>query len=168
MAKRPRPADIFSRWHHLIENLQASPMEFYSQVEAALQKRQIPDIKTSRVDWREGGLLSAKREYLRVRRKEFVFDICGAPFGTGFFFSWWLGELPSGFWALVSLIPLFGPLMIWAFRRETYYKNDTALMFQDTVHSAVMEILDGMSSAKGLRVLSELERKPIMREFARR
>ena len=44
------------------------------------------------VEWPEGGLLSAKRLYLRVIRKEHVFDICGAPFGNGFFFSWWLGE----------------------------------------------------------------------------
>ena len=165
MAKRPRAADIFSHWHHLIENFQASPMEFYSQVETALQKRQIPDLKISRVDWREGGLLSAKREYLRVRRKEFVFDICGAPFGTAFFFSWWLGELPSGFWALISLVPIAGPALFWAFRRQTYYRNDTAQMFQDLAHTAVLEVIDGMTSAKGLRVLSELDRKPIPREF---
>ena len=168
MAKTPRATDIFSHWHHLIENFQTSPMDFYSQVEAAIQKRQIPEIKTSRVDWRESGILSAKREYLRVRRKEFVFDLCGAPFGNAFFFSSWLGELPSGFWAVISLIPVLGPLLIWSFRRQTYYRNDTAQMFPDLVHTAVLEVIDGMTSAKGLRALSELERKPMMREFARR
>lgn len=168
MAKTPRSTDIFSHWHHSIENFQASPMDFYSQVELALQKRQIPDIQGSRVNWREGGILSAKREYLRIRRKEFVFDICGAPFGNAFFFSWWLGELPSGFWALVSLIPILGPLLILWFHRQTYYRRDTAQMFQDLVHSAVMEVIDGMTSAKGLRALSELERRPIIREFPTR
>ena len=33
----------------------------------------------SRIDHREGGILSAKREYLRVRRKELIFDICARP-----------------------------------------------------------------------------------------
>ena len=168
MAKRPSATDIFANWHHLIENFQASPMDFYSQVELALQKRQIPGIKGSRVDWREGGILSSKREYLRIQRREFVFDICGAPFGNAFFFSWWLGELPSGFWALVSLIPLLGPLLILWFRRETYYKRDTAQMFQDLVHSAVLEVIDGMTTAKGIRSLSGPERKPIIREFPTR
>jgi hypothetical protein len=161
-------ADIFSHWYHLIENFQASAKEFYAAVEAALQRRQIPDLKTSRVDWREGGLLSAKREYLRIKRKELVFDICAAPFGTGFFFSWWLGELPSGFWALVSIIPFFGPLMELFLRRHTYYKADTALMFQESVRAAVNEVIDQMTSAKGIRALTDLEKKPILRELYRR
>ena len=163
MARRPRATDIFSNWHHSLENFQASPMDFYAQVELALRKRQIPNIEVSRVDWREGGLFSAKREYLRIRRKEYVFDIFAAPFGTGFFFSWWLGELLSFFWLLVSLIPFLGPLLLVWFRPQTYYRRDTAQMFQDLVHGAVLEVVDGMTSAKGTRALSELERRPIPR-----
>jgi hypothetical protein len=158
MARKARMADIFSHWYHLIENFQASAKEFYAAVEAALQRRQIPDLKTSRVDWREGGLLSAKREYLRIKRKELVFDICAAPFGTGFFFSW----------ALVSIIPFFGPLMELFLRRHTYYKADTALMFQESVRAAVNEVIDQMTSAKGIRALTDLEKKPILRELYRR
>ena len=168
MAKKPRATDIFSKWHHSFENFQASPMDFYSKVELALQKRQIPDIKGSRVNWPEGGILSRKREYLRIRRKEYVFDICAAPFGTAFFFSWWLGELPSGFWALVSLFPFVGPLLVSWFRRQTYYKMDTAQMFQDLVHSAVMDVIDGLTTAKGVGALSEPERRPVIRQFPTR
>src|SRR5207302_6476924 len=32
-------------------------------------------------------------EYLRVLREKNVFDICGAPFGNGFFVSWWCGKM---------------------------------------------------------------------------
>ncbi len=168
MARKPSRVSIFSHWYHLVEGLQASPKEFYTSVEQAVDKRRIPDSRMTRVDWREGGLLSAKREYLRVRRKEFIFDICGAPFGTGFFFSWWLGEVPSGFWALVSLVPIFGPLFTRTFRPDTYYKVDTALMFQEAVSQAVFDVINQTTSAKGLRPLSELERKPILREFQAR
>src|SRR5688572_29442528 len=100
---------VVSHWYHLIEGLGASPLEFYASVEQAIERRQIPDSGRSRIDYREGGLLSAKREYLRVRRKEYTFDICGAPFGTGFFVSWWLVE-PLG-----CLGGLFR-------RKQTYYR----------------------------------------------
>src|SRR3989344_80720 len=83
---------VMSHWSNLIENLQASPLEFYGLVECAIRNRNIPEASTSRVDWQEGGLLSAKREYLRVSRGKNIFDVCGAPFGNGFFVSWWLGE----------------------------------------------------------------------------
>ncbi len=166
MAQRPRATEIFSNWYHFNEGLQASPMELYAAIEEAVHRRNIPDIKISRVDWREGGILSAKREYLRVRRKELVFDICGAPFGTGFFVSWWLGELPSGFWALVARIPGFGLLLHWAFRRETYFKIDTALMFQESIRGAVNEVYNQLTQTKGVRALTELEEKPILKRLA--
>jgi len=162
------PAVVISHWYHLIENLQASPLEFYKAVEHAIEKRQVPDAKRSRVDWREGGLLSARREYLRVRRKDHVFDICGAPYGTGFFVSWWLGALPSGFLGLLAAIPWIGALVRTFIRPDTYYKMDSALMFQQATHAAVQEAVDGMTNAKGIRALTELERKPILREFYKR
>jgi len=166
------PTLIFSHWYNSIENFHTSPKQFYGQVEDAVAKRQVPDVKLFRVDWREGGILSAKREYLRVRRKKLVFDICGAPFGTGFFVSWWLGELPSGFLAFLVGIPFIGVFFAWLITRfirpETYYKLDTANMFQQAIHASVLQVVDEVTSAKGLRALSELERKPILREFSRR
>ena len=95
---------ILSHWYHLVEGLQESSQEFYKSVEAAVKTRSVPDARISRIDYHEGGILSAKREYLRVRRKELIFDICAAPFETGFFTSWWLGEKPGGPLALILLI----------------------------------------------------------------
>ncbi len=167
MAKAAQ-TEVISHWYNLIEGLQASPLEFYKAVEQAIETRQIPDTQRSRVDWKEGGLFSAKREYLRVRRKEHVFDICGAPFGNGFFVSWWLGEVPSGLLELLGGIPVLGVLVRLFVRPASYYRIDTAHMFQSAVHAAVMEVVDQMTSAKGVRALSELDRKPILREFAQR
>ena len=156
---------VISHWYNLMENLQASPKEFYASVEESIQKRQVPNIKISHVDWKEGGILSAKREYLRIKRNENIFDICGAHFGNGFFVSWWLCGIPSGFLYLLTRIPIIGLFIEWFIKPDTYYKMDTALMFQQSIHAAVMEAVDGLTQAKGLRALSELERKPIMREF---
>jgi len=104
VAKRASPTDFISHWPKLIENLKYSPQEFYAKVEAALAERQIPDLKVARVDWKEGGWLSARREYLRLRRERLIFDICGAPFGTGFFVSIWCGMKPL---RLAGLLALF-------------------------------------------------------------
>ena len=159
MAKQP--PDIHSHWPQLIEGLQASPQEFYSRVESAIEARKIPDTKRVRVEWREGGPLSAKREYLRVRRKALVFDICGAPFGSGFFVSWWQGEFRMGFKGLLLSIPILGWIVARLFP-ITYYQMDTEAMFRAAIHAAVLDVIDEMTKAKGIRGLSEFERRPIL------
>lgn len=217
------PESVLSHWSKLFEGLQASTQEFYQSVDEAIARRQIPGAKTSRVDWHEGGVLTAKREYLRVMRGRYMFDICAAPFGNGFFVSWWHAQavsplgplalallmlyglggiafsfkkfgfflgffvaivgLPLLFWlftramnwlregrregwddALVAM-PILGPVYERIFRPQTYYKIDTYLMFQSAVHAAVLEVVDQLTTAKGLRALAESERKPVMREF---
>ncbi|MCX6168670.1 MAG: hypothetical protein NTX65_05000 [Ignavibacteriales bacterium] len=158
----------FAHWSHLTEGLQESAQKFYASVEESVKKRQIPDIKLSRIDYKEGGLFSAKREYLRVKWKSYIFDICAAPFGTGFFMSWWLGQIPSPIMALVYMIPFIGPLMVRSFKPETYYQLDTTQMFQESIHLAVLEVLDQTTQASGLRLLTESERKPIMQDLLKK
>ncbi len=213
------PDSVRGHWAQLIEGLQASPLELYAQMESAISSRQIPEIQTSRVEWKEAGLFSGTRQYLRVRRGKLVFDICAAPFGTGFFFSHWLIEEPPSaiafaafgcggliaitlvfgvaiailklFFGIVvggiasaalaffmgravasgavgsveaiSSIPILGRVFDFLFRPETYYALDTAAMFQAVIHQAVLEVIDGATKAKGIRALSEAERKPVFR-----
>lgn len=210
-------------WSTLVEGLQASPQECYAAIEEAIQRREIPGAGTSRVTYHEGGLLSAERIYLRVSRKLLAFDICAAPFGSGFFFSWWQRELPAsnalgclvmllafgtvsfflralmrleepgavslsltqavgaGCFFLLGIlfaagaaaragfvfsedaildIPLVGALYNAIFRPATYYKLDTTDMYQKAVHAAVLEVVDDVMSAKGLRTLSPEARVP--------
>ncbi|MGP8260623.1 MAG: hypothetical protein ACLQM6_11805 [Acidobacteriaceae bacterium] len=223
MAKLAKDANVISHWHYPIENFQTSTMEFYAAVEQALKPHEIPDYSVSRIDWREGGVLTARREYLRIKRGKLAFDICAAPFGTGFFFSSWLAELPpshlilwllalfvgwlavigicvemfgqSGFFPgifaylgliwllgylireerlgteaedLVLAIPFLGGLYQKLFQPPTYYRIDTTLMYQAVVHKTVTDVVDQLLLAKGTRALTELERKPTMREFYQR
>ncbi len=107
MAKLASRSNVISHWHHPVENFQTSTMEFYAAVEEALQPHKIPDLSTSRVDWKEGGVISARREYLRVKRGRLAFDLCAAPFGTDFFFSWWLAEVPPSYGLLWAFLFLF-------------------------------------------------------------
>src|SRR5580698_9892264 len=203
-----RQANFISHWHQLIGGFQASSLAFYDSVEAAIQARAIPETQRVRVEHKEAGVASAKREYLRLHRGKHAFDICAAPFGNGFFISWWLTEPPlkygflytlafifavcfamniamfvgaaigaaiSGYafgvflggsfallgvpavlWLLGSAMrqgtlggestilamPLVGWLYEHIFAPDTFYAMDTALMFRDAVHDAVLEVYD--------------------------
>ena len=156
---------IFSHWYHLNENLQQSSKEFYSELTQTIRQRKLPNVSISTIYHREGGIVSAKREYLRVKREEYIFDICAAPFGNGFFISWWLGEKISFLLSLVSFIPFIGDSMVRSARPSTYYRKDTTLMFQESVHLAVLEVLDGIIETNGLKALYGFERKPIMSDL---
>jgi hypothetical protein len=109
-------AEVISHWHHSVENLTASALEFYRAVEDTLTSKESPT-KIDRIDWRESGVLSAKREYLRVCYGRYAFEICAAPFGKDYFFSWWLTKrnpdmaLLYGCGAVIGLIVLYGILV---------------------------------------------------------
>ena len=66
------------------------------------------------------------------------------------------------------VIPVLGPIFEHLFQPPTYYKIDTALMFQESVRSAILEVIDEVTKAKGLRALSVLERKPILTDLLKR
>jgi hypothetical protein len=89
----PRTGTVISHWHALIDDFNTSALDFYTAVEEAVRTRAVPDTVFSRVEYREGGFASAKRLYLRIERGKVTFDVCAAPYGTGFFFSWWLARL---------------------------------------------------------------------------
>lgn len=101
-----RPAGVLSHWHLLVEDFNTSALEFYTSVEEELKARRLPDLQISRTFWNEGGVLSAKREYLHVAYGRLSFDLCAAPYGTSFFFSWWLAERPPQAAALYGCLTL--------------------------------------------------------------
>ena len=80
-------AEVFSHWGTSLQDIQFSAQEFYTKVETAIRAREWPGVELLRVLHSEAGLLSHKREYLRVVRQRQVFDICAASFGKDYFFS---------------------------------------------------------------------------------
>src|SRR5262245_34693812 len=106
-SKRTTPNNVFSHWFKMIDGFAMSPSEFYKAVEAKIAERQIPGVQTIEITCSEGGFFAAKRVYLRVKRKDKIFDICGAPFGRGFFVSWWLGDKPPGLFDQIAFFLAF-------------------------------------------------------------
>ena len=159
------PREWISSWRHGAVGLQHSSDAFYSEVERAVNEHNVDHVKIERVLLQQGGMFSAKREYLQVRRKDNVFLICAAPFGNVFFVSWWLGYVESSIWATLAEIPLLGFLMRRFIKPPTLFVIDTTYMFQSIVHSTVSDTLNAILTAKGLRTLSETERAPVMSKF---
>lgn len=165
----PSLANAIAHWCCTLDGVQESAKEFYDAVEESIRNRRIPDVETSRVEWRQGGIFSDTRLYLRIHRKDYVYDICGAPFGDSFFVSTWLCQPPS-FWIETLLgIPVVATLtriFLALVKPQTYYQIDTAMMFLGATHAAVLESVDQVTSIAGARPLSEFERQPVLRELS--
>lgn len=91
--KRKKP-DVWEHKYRVVDNFESSTGDFYDAIQHELAERRLEGLEISRIEYAEGGLLSAKREYLRMRRERLVFDVCSAPFGTTWFFSWRFSLIP--------------------------------------------------------------------------
>jgi hypothetical protein len=220
MAFFKKKAEVIDYWHRLVPEFNTSVREFYDAIEKELKERRVPDLELHRIDWNEGGLLSAKREYLRLTRERLVFDICAAPFGTSFFFSCRFAEIPAVinpiailillflffalvamFWQLFGFIwgsfllvvavvmgvymlrnavaiglanldatliktPLFGPVYQRFFRKDTYYRQDTRVMYLDTVPAIVKKLVDDITATHGVKLTDRIEGTVALKELA--
>jgi hypothetical protein len=101
-----KKGEVIDHWYALVPGFNTSGKEFYEAIEKELKERQVPGLEMFRVDFAEGGVLSQKREYLRMTRERLVFDICAAQFGTAFFFSCRFAEIPAvvKLWELLVLL----------------------------------------------------------------
>jgi hypothetical protein len=223
---KSRKAEVLSHWYTPVPNFSFSTQDFYSAVEKELVEQKVPGLEISRQEFSEGGLLSTKREYLRMIRERLVFDICAAPFGANFFFSCRFAEIPAvvQMWELAVLIfvfvlgcfvsfalfvkvfgilapiiwpiscigtlaviiytlrnavamglkdldttliktPVLGPVYEAWFRRETYYREDTRLMYLTIVEGVVKKLVEQETAAKGISFLTQYEYAPILGEL---
>ena len=114
-----KKAEVLEHWISFAEEFQFSSAEFYAAVEKELDARKVPGLEKSRIEFAEGGLLSDKRVYLRMLRERLVFDVCAAPFGTRFFFSCRMAEIPSviQLWQLAAVVVGLGIIaaLFWKF-----------------------------------------------------
>jgi len=139
------------------DNFQFSAQEFFALVESMIKERQVPDAKMSRVSYHQKSIFSDKREYLRIERKNDIFDICAAPFGTGFFVSYWHGEPKHRARDFAMKIPYLNTA-VEGWQGTTYYQVDTANMFRLCVKDSIADAIDQVAKDKGTRGFSEAER----------
>ena len=211
--------EVLIHWIASADQFTLPPEAFYIVAEKELEELKIPGLEISRKEHAEGGLLSAKRIYLRLMRERLAFDICAAQFGTRYFFScrtvyspatvklWHvivvcllfdiifqgLDRLLGLNFALIALaglvlaigsmfrnvvamgfgdidamllkIPAIGPIYERIFRKDTYYRQDTRLMYLDTVPAVIQSLADDFTAAKGVKLIREYHVAPILGEL---
>lgn len=157
-----------SNWNTLINNFEFSTEAFYKHFKKELLSHGISGITAENISLFEGSIFSARRRYIRITWKDYQYDICAAPFGDGFFISWWLLYKNSLGQLLISIIPFIGGWLARKIYPITYYKIDTASMFMTFAQTAVLKVIDDITNAKGIRSLSESERKPILNDIFKR
>jgi hypothetical protein len=81
-----RNDEMLDHWIAPVEGFSFPPSEFYATVEKEMARLKIPGMRISQKLFHEGGILSDKRLYLRLLRERLAFDICAAPFGSGYYF----------------------------------------------------------------------------------
>ena len=91
--RRKKP-DVLDYKIQLIDGMEGSTEEFYQGIEKELSQRGVPGLAITREEFAEGGVLSARRIYLRMRRERLVFDVCSAPFGKAWFYSYRFALIP--------------------------------------------------------------------------
>lgn len=216
---RPKQGEELNHWIASAENFNYQPKAFYDELKLKLEARKIPDLTLEPVEFAEGGLLSDERTYLRIQRERLLFDVCAAPFGTGYFFSCRTVHLPvivrlwhilviyfalncifAGLFKLFGLMdaaimmllfllaclmtlrnaatvnamsvdalltrtPVIGTVYEAWFKRDTYHRKDTRLMYLDLIPHLVQELSDSVTSAKGVKLVRQYQIAPILGEL---
>lgn len=137
------------RWHTFVDGFSCSAVEFYAAVETAVRARQIPGLSTERFLAKEGGAFSANREYLRIERERTAFDLCAAPFGGGFFFSWWRYRLPPPH-PFLALFGVFFAVLVGGAIAMAAMRNSCLSVFAMPVGMLAVLVALGLAARQGL------------------
>jgi hypothetical protein len=65
-------------------------------------------------------------------------------------------------------IPALGPLYEVWFRKDTYYRQDTRLVYLETIPRLVQKIVEEITAKDGVKLVSHYERAPILGELYKR
>jgi len=152
---------LISHWHQAFEDTQLSSLDFYQVLYEAITAKKLPNITLTRAMYTEVGMFSAQREYFRVQRNEYIYDICAAPFGKNFFISYWHSETSGCLIGLISAIPLIGKPWARYLLKKTFYQQDSEIMFNESIRRILKQTIDNIhDSGRGLRRLEDKDFTP--------
>jgi len=163
--------EVIEHWYSLVPSQHFSSKAFYEHIESAIAGQQVPALDSSRIDLSEGGVLSAKREYLRFKRERLTFDICAAPVGINYFFSYrfYVEPVVVSVWEILAVLFVFSLLFVGGVRFVGILTGPFILITACIVFAWLMRNAVGM----GLRDLDATLLKlavigPIYERFFRR
>lgn len=163
--------EVIEHWYSLVPSQHFSSKMFYEHIESAIIGQQVPALDSTRMDLSEGGALSAKREYLRFKRERLTFDICAAPVGVNYFFSYrfYVEPVVVRVWEILAVLCAFSFLFFGGMRFVGIFVGPFILITACIVFAWLMRNAVGM----GLRDLDATLLKlpvigPIYERFFRR
>lgn len=162
----PKPdGNILARWQTSLANTACSPLEFFNRVETSLIEGELPDLKISQINRREGGWFTPRRIYLRASYQKLYFDISSFVAGSSLVVGWWLHkDLPDVF-DLLAEIPCLGFLIEKTTSAATYYTVDFIEYFERSVHNTILQVIDELLEESESAFLPDEARKPIWEEL---
>lgn len=160
-----KDGQILARWQARLNGVACSSLEFFEIVQASVIAKELPNISFSYVTRREGGWLSPKRVYLRIRYRHLFFDVSAFVVGGSLVVGWWLHEDSHGVADLLAEIPGFGFVLEKTIRAATYYTVDFIDFFQRTIHESILRAIDELSEENGLGILPNEARQPVWEEI---
>lgn len=161
-------ASVLSYWHVLLQELNYSAQDFYNTLKEQLEEENIEGLSFSTENIAMGGLLSRQRNYVRISYGDYQYIVCASPYGKSFFVSYRMSHEVEWGERIVSNIPWIGPFLMKTFYPMTYFRIDTANMFQLLMHEAITSMIDDILKGNELERLSDQQRTPQMENvFAR-
>jgi hypothetical protein len=160
--------EVINNWSMLFPHFTYSSKTFYEQLRESLKEHGVEDIQYSTKNIAIGHLASQRRVYMSITWKEFTYDVCAAPFGDGYFFSYWGLQEPNRMAFAVSRIPWIGAWLSTIIFPNTYYKSDTRAMFHTLFHECMIKLVEEVGKEKNMPALTEQDKTPTMKDiFAR-
>jgi hypothetical protein len=135
----PKGWEIVECAYYHLEETQFSPQEVYKKLEGAYVAKAIPEVKVEYFDHKEGGMLSAKRTYLRLYGHGEHYDIGAMPYGKDFIIS-------IRHCRTANTLPA-----------STFTKRDIMYGFHSAVMRVFSKTIDDLTSGQGVMLRSAYE-----------
>lgn len=123
------------------KNRQRSAKAFYEIVEEMIGEHPNAGLNTQRLKLSEGGLFSPGKEYLCIKRKHYVYNVCAMPFGNSFMITWWINEAHKSSRNLINKIPFAERFFQKKERVNNYEQLDMELLFMESIDALIKEAI---------------------------
>ncbi|HEX8234546.1 MAG TPA: hypothetical protein VF600_01175 [Abditibacteriaceae bacterium] len=168
--RQPRAGDQVAYWQKSVVNLDEMPDRFFAQVFQRLRE----GLNTREVAltgmgfgpqklFENRSIFSHRPLYLCAQYKHLTYYLYVSQTPVGLFLSTWMySKFVKGSGEGKGIATLAARRY---FAQQTMFQHDALLMFQESVHSIVLEVLDRYMQEQGLKPLEEYERRPIYHAF---
>jgi len=140
---------IHDHGYQMFEDLQLSSKEFYKTLEDLVKDYEYPGVTVKTEELKEGGWLSAKRQYFTISWQRHRFLVCASPFGRSFFISWWHQEGANTGANIASKFGALGKAVANNMENKTFFEIDNQIMFINCITALIKIAIDKVKADKG-------------------